>query len=253
MTESPSSLSCPRCVSTLHAVDTDDGPTLDFCAACGGIWFDHGELESFLSWKTPPERQAAAAELVACPRCQTDTLAGFRLRGEGPLLEACRTCGGVWCDQGEVAALKSFSPAARTTTIDGNIVPLLQTEGARGAPIDWKWIVIGFLLMMTMLGVASVVINIWIASDLVIDAERRVSPDTLMMVGGGLSFAISGFIVGWRSTAYTLWEPAIVAVPAALAFPLFFTQQFTMVELLMASAGAFLITMLSALAGERMV
>ena len=114
-------------------------------------------------------------------------------------------------------------------------------------------IVIGFLLMMTMLGVASVVINIWIASDLVIDAERRVSPDTLMMVGGGLSFAISGFIVGWRSTAYTLWEPAIVAVPAALAFPLFFTQQFTMVELLMASAGAFLITMLSALAGERMV
>jgi len=237
---------------TLHAVDTDAGPTLDFCGSCGGVWFDHGELESFLNWKTPPERQDAAAELVVCPRCETDTLVGFLVRAEGPLLEACSTCRGVWCDQGEVGALKSLSPAARTTTIDGNMVPLLNTKGSRGAPIDWKWIAIGFMLMMTMLGCASIVINMWIASDAILDAERRTSPDMLMMVGGAISFSLSGFIVGWRSSAYTLWEPAIVAIPAALAFPFFFTQQVSTTELLVASAGAFVLTMLSAVAGERM-
>lgn len=237
---------------TLHAVDTDAGPTLDFCGSCGGVWFDQGELEGFLSWKTPPDRQDAAAELVACPRCETDTLAGFRFRAEGPLLEACSTCHGVWCDQGEVSALKSLSPAARTTTIDGKMVPLLETKGSRGAPIDWKWIGIGFMLMMAMLGCASIVINIWIASDSILDAERQIAPDTLMMIGGTIAFASSGFIVGWRSSAYTLWEPAIVAIPAALAFPFFFTQQFETHQLLIASSAAFVITMLAAVAGERM-
>ena len=243
---------CPRCVThTLKAVDTTAGPTLDFCGTCGGVWFDEGELKAFLNWKISPEWLPRDVDLTQCPRCETNTLGGFVFGKDGPLLDGCSTCSGVWFDKGEVTALKKLSPNARTTKVKDTVVPLLSTEGQTGTPIDWKWVLIGFFLMMTMLGASSIVINLWIVSDAVMDAESRTSPDVLMAVGGGISFAVSGFLVGWRSSAYTLWEPAIVAVPAALMFPFVFTTSVTTRELLVASVAAFLVTMFAAVIGER--
>jgi Zn-finger nucleic acid-binding protein len=244
------SMSCPRCGDAIAAVDTDEGVTLDFCRGCSGVWLDAGELSTFMSWKTEPTRQEQSSDLTACPRCSSPTLAGFSY-ADGPLLNGCTACGGVWCDSGEVAALKRLSPGARTTLIDGAEVPLLATEGASGVVIDWKWVVIGAGLMVAMLGLSSIVITLWLASDAVMGGTRPLGADTLMLVGGALSFAISGFLVGWRSSAYTLWEPALIAIPSAMVFPLFFVQHVTTTELLLVSLGAFVVTMLSAVAGER--
>lgn len=244
-------MTCPRCSDSLSAVDTEEGPTLDFCRGCGGVWFDRDELSAFLSWKQEPTRQEQSTDLTDCPRCATSTLTAFTFTADGPRLDGCSSCHGIWCDGGEVAALKTLSPRARVAHVDGKEVPLLVTKGARGASIDWKWIIIGAGLMVTMLGLSSIVINLWIASDAVMDVSAKTNADALMLVGGGMSFAISGFLVGWRSSAYTLWEPAIVAIPSAMVFPLFFTRSVTTTELLMASVGAFVVTMFSAVAGER--
>ncbi len=245
-------MTCPRCgTRTLNSVDTVEGPTLDFCRDCGGVWFDRDELSAFLSWKRMPEPIERAADLIDCPRCAAPTLSGFSFTEDGPLLDRCTRCGGVWCDQGEVAALKGLSPRARTADLEGKMVPLLLVKGASGTPIDWKWILIGAVLMVSMLGLSSIVINLWIATDAVMDTGQTTSPDVLMAVGGLASFSISGFLVGWRSSAYTLWEPAIVAVPSALVFPLFFSHHVTTLELLVASTVAFVVTMLAAVAGER--
>lgn len=251
MTKNSPPMTCPRCHDPIASVDTDEGVTLEFCRGCGGVWFDADELGSFMSWKAEPPRQERGAEPTDCPRCRRPTLAGFQYP-DGPPLDGCTACGGVWCDGGEVAALKRCSPRARSVLVDGAEVPLLATEGASGVVIDWRWVFIGAGLMVAMLGLSSIVINLWIASDAVTESSRPIGADTLMLVGGAMSFAISGFLVGWRSSAYTLWEPALVAIPSAMVFPLFFVQHVTTIELLLVSLGAFVVTMLSAVAGERL-
>lgn len=81
---------------------------LDVCEACGGAWFDHGELTAYLKRRVaaaPPgpaldgKRRDALDERVAdCPRC------GLFLEKKrlGPVrADVCATCGGVWLDAGE--------------------------------------------------------------------------------------------------------------------------------------------------------
>ena len=46
-------LSCPRCAKPLAAVSYQD-VTVDQCPACGGVWFDRGELEAL----APRERES---------------------------------------------------------------------------------------------------------------------------------------------------------------------------------------------------
>ena len=245
-------MQCPRCETrTLKAVDTDSGPTLDFCETCGGVWFDGGELQPFMGWRAMPKRQERKIDLVHCPRCETPTLAGFSFE-KGPPLDECSTCGGVWCDQGEVASLKKLSPAARTTRIKEKEIPLLPMSEPTGMKVDWKWVGIGFFLMISMLGMASLGAHVWIASDAVLDESSRTAPVALMLVGGGVSFAFSGFIVGWRSSGYTLLEPAIMAIPAALIFPLLFNSIYvpTTITLLLSSVAAFVVTFIAAYIGE---
>ena len=105
--------------------------------------------------------------------------------------------------------------------------------------------------MLTLLGLASIVVNLWIASEALSDTGTATDPDKLIAIGGAMAFAISGFLVGWRSSAHTLWEPALMAIPAALVFPIFFTAEVTTGGLLVASGAAFVITMGAAVLGER--
>ena len=252
MTHYHQAMACPRCNSrTLNAVDTDAGPTLDFCSSCGGVWFDKGEIEAFLSWKSAPSRLERSLDLTHCPLCETPTLTGFSFGADGPLLDGCTTCEGIWCDQGEVVAIRRTVPKARMAEVEGKMIPLMAVSERTGAVIDWKWVCIGAVLMLMGMGLSSIPINIWIASDAVMDAPNRTSPDVLIAAGGALAFGGSGFIVGWRSSGYTLLEPAIVAIPVALMFPFFFTKTITTSELLVASTMAFFGTMAAALIGER--
>jgi len=85
---------------------------LDHCPACGGIWFDKGELEALLSQSqgqvstdfnllTP---KPAGCE---CPRCRKKMPRGGLVN---PLLlvDKCPDCGGVWLDHNELDLLKKL-------------------------------------------------------------------------------------------------------------------------------------------------
>jgi len=105
--------------------------TLDTCTRCGGIWFEHGEvqllrrMEPKVLWATvlprdrphvaqchtchaPIERAhdkcpaCSAKVTLACPECMremvTETHAGLQL-------DLCRDCKGVWFDHTELAAI----------------------------------------------------------------------------------------------------------------------------------------------------
>lgn len=56
----PSRLACPQCVRPLDQLKIGEPAlcTIDQCAACGGVWFDHSEwenLEALRQW--PAEQQ----------------------------------------------------------------------------------------------------------------------------------------------------------------------------------------------------
>ncbi len=74
--------------------------TLDRCLACGGLWFDADELAAYLRGApagaaVPASGAPGAAEApLRCPRCATQPLRGFRVRGVP--VRSCPGCEGLF-------------------------------------------------------------------------------------------------------------------------------------------------------------
>jgi len=72
----------------------------------------------------PVRRQAAAdpgqhERRLACPVCIGVVMQKLQpVAGQPLVLDACRRCGGVWFDSGEVAALRRSKPEALWTTVE---------------------------------------------------------------------------------------------------------------------------------------
>ncbi len=106
-------MDCPKCDSeTLVETSALGNIPLDVCPACGGIWFDKGELEALLA----QSQGGAGADLslispkpegLSCPRCRSGMTRGGLVN---PLLivDKCGTCGGVWLDSHELALLEKL-------------------------------------------------------------------------------------------------------------------------------------------------
>ncbi|MBS2031722.1 MAG: zf-TFIIB domain-containing protein [Deltaproteobacteria bacterium] len=103
-------LRCPRCSEVLSRKRVA-GVELDGCRACGGSFFDAGELttiardpvnllavdDAFRAVQPALKPQSTNA----CPRCQT-TMTKFEQPSlRGIELDACKTCKGIWLDGGE--------------------------------------------------------------------------------------------------------------------------------------------------------
>lgn len=110
-----SALDCPVCHQPMEelSIQPPGGTlvTLDTCTKCGGLWFDHAELE--LSSKRSLRRAHENEEVdYLCPRC--DVHLWLQTLGEGHWASACIHCDGVFVD-GEVVdhALALHPTAAR--------------------------------------------------------------------------------------------------------------------------------------------
>ncbi|MCA8977255.1 MAG: zf-TFIIB domain-containing protein [Planctomycetes bacterium] len=123
-------MACPGCAATLRAVE-HAGLQLDVCA-CGGIWFDRGELGRWLEQNGMRHSVPAAGELATeegnrrrCPRCATATLHRFvagELRGSG-----CRTCEGIWLTAIDVRRARGLrpSPASAGSSVAWSLADLI--------------------------------------------------------------------------------------------------------------------------------
>lgn len=93
---------CPGCETAMIA--QRDGKTLvvDFCAGCGGLWLDKGELEAEGARLPDDLPRVTAAKPRTCPRCvkPLDTVKGREVE-----LDLCPGCGGVFLDRGELTTL----------------------------------------------------------------------------------------------------------------------------------------------------
>ena len=102
---------CPQCQREMREADCR-GVRLDACA-CGGLWFDRGELETWLSPEaraamTAPELAGPTNGLVRCPCCDADSLASRQRKQMHYSL--CAGCGGVFVPAATLAILEPATP-----------------------------------------------------------------------------------------------------------------------------------------------
>lgn len=107
------SRSCPCCAVPLSP-QALHGQQVDRCDACGGLYFDAGELESvveLVGWYSAVRLDEAdidsawdrePARALACP---VHGVAMHKHDLAGLVLDQCPRCQGIWLDDGEVAAL----------------------------------------------------------------------------------------------------------------------------------------------------
>jgi len=120
MVDMSARLSCPVDRSELERT-AFQGIEIDVCRKCGGVWFDHGELDDVMheamaqpqsvSRLDPkagaPTRQTPHRGLT-CPRCQKPMIPEIFGKTSNIELDRCPQCSGQWADGGELAALVEY-------------------------------------------------------------------------------------------------------------------------------------------------
>ena len=100
---------CPVCKEPMVVLELDQ-VEIDYCANCGGIWLDSGELELLLESKTEREKLMSSfkedtttkEKSYSCPICgkrMSKILVG---EDEQVLVDKCRKDHGIWFDKGEL-------------------------------------------------------------------------------------------------------------------------------------------------------
>ncbi|RMF71292.1 MAG: hypothetical protein D6738_14235 [Acidobacteria bacterium] len=113
-------MNCPACGKPLSE-RVVEGVAVDVCRhGCGGLWFDAGELQRFDEPDEPGAGELDASSAGAsppprrdrplpCPRCRGSRMMrrwwSVRRQVE---IDECPTCGGIWLDRGELAALRAL-------------------------------------------------------------------------------------------------------------------------------------------------
>ena len=114
-------MNCPKCKDTSlkKMVQKSKNIELDQCPSCKGIWFDDGELYDTLGERAEKNLAIPATsrleEAIQCPRCHTG-LYGFCYPGTMTMVDACKSCNGIWLDNTEWKAIKTARAAGNQIT-----------------------------------------------------------------------------------------------------------------------------------------
>jgi uncharacterized protein len=145
-------MSCPACGHALSARNAGD-VTVDVCdGGCGGIWFDHFELqkvdeqsesagEALLDVRRDPGVVVDPAERYSCPKCTDGVvlMRHFWSVKRDVTIDECPECGGIFLDAGELGRIRDEFPteesrhAAADAYFKEVVDPLLDSERAESA------------------------------------------------------------------------------------------------------------------------
>lgn len=133
-------MDCPVCKSPMIVFELEQVET-DYCASCGGIWLDSGELEILLE-----DAQAAYQVLRSfrpiksdeahrkCPIC-LKTMEKVAVGSAQPplMIDRCPKQHGLWFDKGELADVLrcgKFDPNGKVATLLAALYqPAKKSEG----------------------------------------------------------------------------------------------------------------------------
>lgn len=106
---------CPHCENvSLDEITVHGGIEVDECPRCKGIWFDKGEIGSYLQFsKDMPGLDAleAKAEETSrlCPRCRSRLRERQFVPESAIRIDVCQDCDGVWLDGGELHQIEDLA------------------------------------------------------------------------------------------------------------------------------------------------
>ncbi|MEN8220543.1 MAG: rhomboid family intramembrane serine protease [Pseudomonadota bacterium] len=112
------SLDCPQCHHHLLEPIHYEGIEIDACMHCGGLWFDHNELDKVIRKYYPdyPREDTIIKTLgqevdgtpKQCPHCK-DSLKTYQFeQGSELKIDICQSYDGIWLEQGELDHAKRF-------------------------------------------------------------------------------------------------------------------------------------------------
>ncbi len=134
-------IDCPVCSCPLTVLAVGK-ILIDVChEGCGGIWFDHFELQRFDEQHEGEGRIAAhvqrhpdvtrdPAQRLRCPRCQDVVLRQhfFSIKQQVEV-DSCPGCGGYWLDHGELERIRSeFATATARALATSKFMDELDEE-----------------------------------------------------------------------------------------------------------------------------
>ena len=111
-------MKCPACETPMKEVPAGEVQVDICCDGCGGIWFDAKELQRFDDGEEFNPESLVTTRITRtdidqkairhCPRCPREVLVRqFADRNNKVEINQCWSCGGVFLDIGELAALRS--------------------------------------------------------------------------------------------------------------------------------------------------
>jgi Zn-finger nucleic acid-binding protein len=107
-------MKCPKCKGKdLAPQDLLGQVHVDACDACGGMFFEKGEMGTYLKFSDDvpnyKELHAQAKASCACPACGKQMHELRYVPGQALMVDRCSACGGIWLDGGEASGAKSVA------------------------------------------------------------------------------------------------------------------------------------------------
>lgn len=250
-------MQCPRCSDKLSAIDTAEGPTVDFCASCGGTWYDDGELEAVLGLSRRVRIRKLAFDSCPgpdCPRCSSP-MEEVGYPPEQPVrIDVCTACHGIWLDVSELAQLRTARggrPKAHEYKADSGGAFIVPMRAERPRFEVGTFVMSLFVMAFCTAGVLGLLSVLGAMEHLKDDGNTHA--DELAAVGGALlGLPIGAAVVGRLSPGFTIWEPAAAAVPVLGIFLWYFSGSLQPLALGVVGIAGLVFAVLGAVMGERL-
>lgn len=147
-------LNCPACKSEelLSLKDPETELEVDTCPKCLGVWFDASELSKFYQSKELRQRLTPvgggsvhhtyeiSTTARACPRCTTSM---DRPYVGGIAVDVCKSCRGVWFDDGE---LRKITEIHQTRGLKGEEIVTEQVRDGMNKKSGGRMVVLSWFL-----------------------------------------------------------------------------------------------------------
>jgi len=135
-------MDCPFCKNPMIIIELDEVET-DYCADCGGIWLDAGELELLFADAARANqliasfRQAETDEKIhLCPICLKKMQKVVVADAQKPIvIDRCPKGHGLWFDRGELTQILTrgdFDKEKKIIKLLSDIFSKNETEGENG-------------------------------------------------------------------------------------------------------------------------
>ncbi|MCB9778809.1 MAG: zf-TFIIB domain-containing protein [Alphaproteobacteria bacterium] len=260
-------MQCPRNHGPLDRLAFDRRTWVDWCPACGGAFYERGELERALGHAELSDRDIVQGGTqpragCTCPGCGEKMTEYTWPTWTDIRLDVCGKCGGRWLDRGELESIKTALDAVdgddgiedvdfKQVKLEDGTTAVVPFKVAVDPGIKWGWVFGGAVFIFGSWAAVKGVLGFLGVLDAAANADAM-GPAASTMVAAAVGFPIGGAIAGRASPGFTVIEPAIAAAVSALIIGGLSWSTMPAPWIFAMVLGGFLLALLGGWVGERL-